>query len=75
MDKKEWRLKAENCEKVYAGKENWHLWIPISKQKSEKSEHVSVLMCQRCFHTINTAEMYEHRQPFEEDNETPENFS
>ncbi len=53
----EWQGKAQYCQ----SKIGHHDWLPISSIKTPTAEHVTVLMCKACFHTINISEMYAHR--------------
>ncbi len=57
-DRDTWREKAYAC---CNDESKSHQWIPISKTMTERSEHVTVLMCGACFHTINTSEAFKHR--------------
>lgn len=56
----DWRDKAYRC----VGSQSHHDLIPIAKTKTEKMEQVTMLMCQKCFHTLNTDEIWKHRQDF-----------
>lgn len=60
----EWNMRSERCPKAEPGFEPYHRWFPVSKQKTATSEFVSTIMCGICFHEVNVAEAYEHRDCF-----------
>ena len=52
---KDWQAKSYRCHKRKA---EGHTWYPVSKTKTEQSEHVTVMMCGHCFHIINVSEVH-----------------
>lgn len=53
-----WMYKAQHCP---MNNQQAHEYIPINWQLTEKSKHVSTLLCTRCFHELNIAEAFEKR--------------
>ena len=39
-----------------------HNWIPISKQKTNTSEHVTIMICGNCFKVINLEDIHKANQ-------------
>lgn len=59
-----WQSKAYTCcfePTDNPSDDSCHDWMVISWLKTKSAEHASVLMCKRCFHTINIDEMYKYR--------------
>lgn len=54
--KRDWQRKAYQC-----AMSSKHTLMPISWTITPKSKHVATLMCTSCFHHINIAEAFEHR--------------
>lgn len=54
---REWRKKAYACPKL--GKKK-HEWIPIANIKTDRVEHVSMLMCGACFLQINVQDTHRY---------------
>lgn len=52
-----WRAKAYKCKHGNID-EVHHNYIPIAKLLSERAEHVTVIMCTKCFHRINLSEIH-----------------
>lgn len=50
--KMQWQRKAFTCPQTG----NKHTWMPISWLKTDKSSHVTALMCTQCFHQINISD-------------------
>jgi hypothetical protein len=59
MKNKDWLDKAYKCHRR-EGKE--HSWMPMSKSFNNVSEHVTILMCAACFHTIDVHEAYKYKE-------------
>jgi len=55
--KKDWLEHALYCSASKAH----HDLVPIVKSLSEKYEHVTMFMCQKCFHTIAMDEVWMYR--------------
>lgn len=62
MDSKQWQEKAYYCPVITRpGKVNVHKWMPIAFQLTDKTKHVTTLMCEKCFHEINISDAFDHR--------------
>ena len=59
-DCSDWVEKSSRCPRAAEGFEPYHKWIPVSTQNG----NVSMLMCGICFHEVNIAEAFEHRDCF-----------
>lgn len=58
-DSEVWLEKATNCPtSLINGR---HELIPISWTRTERTEHVQMLMCLRCFHEINISDAFRYR--------------
>lgn len=56
--KDEWKEKAYTC---HGFGDYPHSYIPVSWAMSERSKHVTALMCTKCFHQVNVHECHKFK--------------